>query len=327
MPTVANGRYWTAARAKRTTSYRDCTEMPGVAKHFHRSPLPFSIEYGMLNTSLTCTFLKYTRRSYFSARRPCVIARVFFYDQSLCVISNCIKLEGSIIFSEEKDWTPKHVEVTQLLRSKKRGEEGIKLAIELHASVHFGEMSASGRVTYWDEVWDGLTDEQLSIMPTKKDETIAWCLWHTVRIEDLVSNLLMNEGTQILNDSWLKKLGVKVRDTGNAMRDSEIIAFSSQLNKQELRNYSNAVGRRTREILRALTVEDLGRKPKEESLQRLVSEGGLLHHRQSIWLKDFWGKKTIRGLILLPITRHHVMHLKDCFRMKDHIQCAAKEMP
>jgi hypothetical protein len=166
----------------------------------------------------------------------------------------------------------------------------------------------------------GLADEDYSVMPTEKDETIAWHLWHIARIEDLTGNLLIMEQAQIFNDEWMAKLNVTVKDTGNAMTDGQIIDFSKQVRKPELINYRNAVGRRTREILRSLTPRDLKRKPGAACLARLVSEGGLLEVKDSIWLKDFWGKHTVAGLILLPLTRHHMMHLPDSFAIKQFVK-------
>lgn len=54
-------------------------------------------------------------------------------------------------------------------------------------------------------------------------------------------------------------------------------------------------------------------------MARLVSEGGLLENKKSIWLKDFWGRHTVAGLILLPLTRHHMMHLPDSIIIKKFI--------
>ena len=157
-------------------------------------------------------------------------------------------------------------------------------------------------------------------MPTSKDETIAWHLWHIARIEDLVSNLLIAEQPQVFNDEWMTSLNVEIKDTGNAMSDEEIIVFSQKVNKQALIHYRNAVGCQTRNILRRLKAEDLKRKLKPEYLDRLVSEGGLLEDKKSIWLKDFWGKYTVSGLILLPLTLHHMLHLPDSIQIKAFIK-------
>jgi hypothetical protein len=48
-----------------------------------------------------------------------------------------------------------------------------------------------------------------------------------------------------------------------------------------------------------------------------MENGGLLEHEKSKWLLDFWGKKTILGLIMMPIIRHQTVHLNDCFIIKE----------
>lgn len=220
----------------------------------------------------------------------------------------------------EKDYYSKLDELRGQIKSPRNFQSAMELALEIHAMTHTGEVSSSAAPTFCDELLDGLEDADYSVMPTEKDETIAWHLWHIARIEDLVGNLLIAEKPQILSDEWMERLNISVKDTGNAMTDDEIIGFSKQVNKQELINYRNAVGRQTRELLNALTPGDLKRKPADESLARLVSEGGLLEVKQSIWLKKFWGSYTVTGLILLPLTRHHMIHLPDSLAIKQFIQ-------
>ena len=77
----------------------------------------------------------------------------------------------------------------------------------------------------------------------------------------------------------------------------------------ELKNYRIAVGMQTRAIIKTLMPEDMRRKATPDSLARIMIEGGLTEQKESKWLLDFWGKKTVGGLILLPLTRHHVMLL------------------
>ena len=206
-------------------------------------------------------------------------------------------------------------ELRKLLKSAKNFDRAIDLALNIHAITHCAIVSASANPSYYDELIAGLNNEDYCVMPTEKDETIAWHIWHITRIEDLVGNLLIAEQPQVFNDQWMKKLNVTIKDTGNAMSDQEIISFSKAVNIQELQNYRIAVGQQTRKILHALDVDDLKRKPREEYLDRIVSEGGLLPSKDSIWLRDFWAKHTVAGLILLPIIRHHMMHLPDSYRI------------
>lgn len=191
------------------------------------------------------------------------------------------------------------------------------MKLSIHAATHTAMVSSSDTPTSCDHLLEGLSDEDYSVMPTEKDETIAWHLWHIARIEVLVSNLLIAEQSQIFDDTCMDRLNVTVKDTGNVMTDEEIIRFSKQVNKQELIAYRNAVGRRTRKTLQALTPDDRKRKPRAESLSRLVSEGGLLEAKGSLWLLNFWGRHTVAGLILLPLTRHHMIHLPDSVAIKE----------
>jgi len=215
-----------------------------------------------------------------------------------------------------KDYALRIDELRKLIRACKSFEVAMELALGIHAITHTCEVSGSDMHTFCDAVLDGLADEGFSAMPFENSKTIAYHLWHIARIEDLVGNLLIAEQAQIFNDEWMVRLNVTVIDTGNAMDCEQILEFSKQMNKQELVNYRNAVGCRTREILKALTPSDLKRKPSTESLERVVSEGGLLKTSNSIWLKDFWGRHTVAGLVLLPLTRHHMMHLPDCMAIK-----------
>lgn len=208
----------------------------------------------------------------------------------------------------------------KLIRSPKNFAPAMELALEIHAITHTGNVSSTHTPTFCDDLLDGLADEDYAAMPTEKDETIAWHLWHIARIEDLVGNLLIAGQSQIFNDQWMARMNVSAKDTGNAMTDPEIISFSKQIDKQELINYRNAVGIQTRKHLNSLTPADLTRKPRAQYLARLVSEGGLLENKKSIWLKDFWGRYTVTGLILLPLTLHHMLHLPDSFTIKQSIK-------
>ena len=228
-----------------------------------------------------------------------------------------LKIEENYNTKFKEDYNAKIEELRKLLKSSKTFQPAMKLAISIHAATHTATVSSSDTPTFCDHLLEGLSDEDYSVMPTEKDETIAWHLWHIARIEDLVGNLLIAEQSQILDDIWLDKLNVTVKDTGNVMTDEEIIRFSRQVNKTELIAYRNAVGRQTRKILHCLTPDDRTRKPRPEALSRLLSEGGLLEEKGSLWLLNFWGRHTVSGLILLPLTRHHMIHLPDSAAIKE----------
>lgn len=199
--------------------------------------------------------------------------------------------------------------------------EAIHLCLEQHAMIHTSEMSQSNIVTLEDELWEGLHKDTFCTMPTIKDETIAWSLWHITRIEDITMNILVANETQIIyKGNWLEKLGVTVCDTGNSMTDEEIIDLSSRLNMQELRQYRIAVGRKTREIITSLQPADLKGKIKADRLQRILDEGAVLNVEGANWLIDFWGRKNVAGILLMPVTRHQMVHLNAAMHLKKKCQ-------
>ncbi len=199
--------------------------------------------------------------------------------------------------------------------------EAIHLCLEQHAMVHTSDMSQSNVVTLEDELWEGLHKDTFCTMPTIKDETIAWSLWHITRIEDITMNILVANETQIIyKGNWLEKLGVTVCDTGNSMTDEEIIDLSSRLNMQELRQYRIAVGRKTREIITSLQPADLKGKIKADRLQRILDEGAVLNVESANWLIDFWGRKNVAGILLMPVTRHQMVHLNAAMHLKKKCQ-------
>jgi hypothetical protein len=220
-----------------------------------------------------------------------------------------------------RDWNPKQARLKEMILKQDKFREAMDLALDMHSFVHTSEMSGKAAPTYEDELWKGLDPGVFGSQYKNKGSTIAWNLWHLTRIEDLTANILIAESSQVLSyGAWLDKMKVSVTDTGNAMSDSEIAEFSVQIDMLELRNYRMAVGRKTREILMNLVPKDMKRKVRHESIRRIWEEGGVTGSDQSRWLLDFWGKKTVAGIILMPITRHQVVHINDSLKLKSKIR-------
>ena len=141
---------------------------------------------------------------------------------------------------------------------------------------------------------------------------MCWQLWHTYRIEDLVSNILMANQNQVFTDGWQRKIGSTTSDTGNALEFDEAVAWGKGIDVYALREYMLAVGRNTREIFRNLTLEQVRSMVPEERVMRILEVGGVTTDFRSVWLLVFWGRLTGGGMILTPITGHHMMHLPQC---------------
>ena len=199
-----------------------------------------------------------------------------------------------------------------------------ELTLELHAMVHPAEISGREEKTVADYVLDymmqGHKDEFVQREPWDSDlkyagsktVPICWQLWHTYRIEDLVSNILMENGKQVFNDDWKKRIGSSITDTGNALEPEELASWAEGINVEGLRDYMMEVGRNTRRILSELTLEQIKSMVPEEWVMRILEEGGVTTDFRTVWSLGFWGRLTIGGMILTPMTSHHMMHLPTC---------------
>lgn len=203
-----------------------------------------------------------------------------------------------------------------------------KLALDVHAMVHPAEVSGKTEKTIADYVLDYMMEgHQNELMPRENWEEdlhyagtntvpMCWQFWHTYRIEDLVSNILMADQDQLFDADWQKKIGANITDTGNALELDEAIAFAKGIHVDALREYMIAVGKNTRQILEKLTLEQVKSMVPEERVVRILEEGGVTTDIRSVWLLVFWGRLTRGGMILTPMTGHHMMHLPPCL---DHL--------
>ena len=199
-----------------------------------------------------------------------------------------------------------------------------ELTLEVHAMVHPAEISGRTEKTIADYVLDYmLRGNQNELVPREDYDVdlhyagtrtvpLCWQFWHTYRIEDLVSNILMANQNQIFNEEWQRKIGSPITDTGNALELDEARAFGKEINVEALHEYMLAVGKNTRNILGNLTLVQINSMVPEEWVMRILEEGGVTTDFRSVWLLVFWGRLTMGGMILTPMTDHHMMHLPPC---------------
>ena len=137
----------------------------------------------------------------------------------------------------------------------------------------------------------------------------AWLFWHTYRIEDLVSNILITDGKQIFDPSWQKRIGASITDTGNALTLAEAKEFCKGLDPDALWDYMIEVGKNTRRVIGEMSLERMRSMAREETVMRILEEGGVTNDFRSVWLLVFWGRLTGAEMIRTPLTMHHMMHL------------------
>jgi hypothetical protein len=219
---------------------------------------------------------------------------------------------------ERAQWNARHKALRAALSKTERRGEAVELFMQQHAMVQATQVSNCGLQTFEDEVWDGLDEPAFRAIPAGMEHSIAWVFWHLTRIEDMTMNVLAVGGEQIYErDGWHARLGATARDTGNSMAPGEITALSAALDMDALRDYRLAVGRQTRKMVAGLTFEEITSPVRQERLQRLLDEGAVLP--EAAGLLEYWGGLTVAGLLLMPPTRHGLVHINEALKIKKKV--------
>lgn len=143
------------------------------------------------------------------------------------------------------------------------------------------------------------TDEQLHFVPDHGSHSIAWCLWHTARVEDLIINARCRQAPQVWTEQWAERIGLPFEGMGTGMSDDE----AQQLRIKDMdafRQYQQAVWEQTEGYLASMTDEDLEREiPTRDGGTETVGQGISLH-----MLGHFNGHRgeinTLRGMQGMP---------------------------
>lgn len=152
-------------------------------------------------------------------------------------------------------------------------------------------------------------------------KTIAYSIWHIFRIEDIVAHTVINGEEQVFfAGNYQERIHSPIITTGNELVKQQIADFSKQLNLEELYSYIFEVRKSTEKMLEGLSYDEWKRKIPEERKDCLKSLHVVDGSEKAAWLIDYWCNKDIRGLIQMPFSRHWIMHIEACLRIKNKIQ-------
>lgn len=211
-----------------------------------------------------------------------------------------------------KRWNEGHQKLNRALASGDR-ERAIELFLAQHAMVHSARMAKAGLWSYEDEVLGGLNDAQ--VRQVVGEHSIVWILLHLARIEDITMNMLVAGTAQIFTKGgWAEKMKVEIAHSANRLSAAQVSGLSAGIEVKALRAYRVAVGRRTRQIVQRLEAADLKQKVRPERIQNVLEQGAVMPEAMEIL--EYWGNKTIGGLLLMPATRHCILHLNEAERLR-----------
>lgn len=199
------------------------------------------------------------------------------------------------------------------IQVKIRKEETYKEAIDLLLELRNLLMDLNSD-SLEKQIWDDYT--VFSKNPLKSDKTIAYYLYHLTRIEDITSNVLINNSPQIFfKDNYCNLINSPITTTGNELEGEEIIKFSEKINYEQLKKYRMAVFNNTNEIIKNLDYINAKKKVNRDNLLNIVKQKSISNSPNAIWLLDYWGSKDYIGLMLMPFSRHQMLHLNGCLRI------------
>ncbi len=214
-----------------------------------------------------------------------------------------------------KAWSDQNKEMQALLK-KATFEQGIEALLSLRASLENEMLS-------WREK---LTDADYSAFPFPgakgyHSKTVAYSIWHIMRIEDIVvHSLILNENEVLFSGGFAEKIRSPIITTGNELEGEQIAAFSQRLNVDALYAYARAVRESTDGWLKRIKYEDLKRRFTEEDQARLRGLHVVSPAESADWLIPYWCGKDVAGLIKMPLSRHWIMHVEAADRIIAHVR-------
>ncbi|MBR3019157.1 MAG: phage head-tail adapter protein [Clostridia bacterium] len=216
-----------------------------------------------------------------------------------------------------KEWSEQNKKMQALLK-KATFSQGIEELIALRKTLMAQMQSWRGK----------LSREDFSKMPFPNAEgyhskTVAYSIWHIMRIEDIVVNTLIRNQEEVLfSGDYQMKTSSPIITTGNELMKEQIAAFSEKLNIGALYDYAEAVRKSTDQWLLSLRYEDLKQRFSDEDKERIKRLGVVSPEESAVWLIDYWGGKDVSGLIKMPMSRHWIMHIEAAERIIAKISAA-----
>jgi hypothetical protein len=209
----------------------------------------------------------------------------------------------------------KQSELRTIMTTRGQHEIAIRSFLLQHAALHSKKVSNTYAWSFEDSIIANLTEDHFRRMPKNEEHSIAWCIWHIARIEDIAMNYLVADTPPVfVLENWQEQINIAYKDSGNEMKAGQISSMSKNIDLDALRNYRVAVGQRTREIVAELKPGSLIEKVKETRIIKLIDAGAVSEAAYGI--TDYWSRRNIAGILLMPATRHNLVHLNEALKLK-----------
>ena len=219
-----------------------------------------------------------------------------------------------------KEWSEQNKRMQSLIKKTDTFDQGKNVLFELRNDLMNTLLSFKTE----------LNREDFDSMPFMNadgyhNKNIAYSIWHIFRIEDIVAHTLVCGDEEILfSGNYQSRINSPIVTTGNEIVKDQISDFTKQLDIDELFSYIVDVKKSTEEIIRNKTFSDLKLKVTNERRENLKALGVVSTDENAVWLIDYWCNKDLRGLIQMPFSRHWIMHIEACLRIKNKLYIPEK---
>ena len=174
-----------------------------------------------------------------------------------------------------------------------------------------GRMHAIGvtgdKSTLAERTFGGLSDEQMRARPREDLNSLAWLMWHIARAEDTFANVILSGRDQVVDDGWLARLKISRRDFGIGMSKPEVAELTAHVDVAALRDYRDAVGRRTQEVVRGFGPADWQGELQAAALEKAAALG-CFGPKGDMVAKAFTARPRI-GILGGLLVTHSAMHM------------------
>ena len=143
-----------------------------------------------------------------------------------------------------------------------------------HSAVHSAAVG-NNPASAAERTFGGLTEDQMRVRPREDLNSCAWLMWHIARAEDIIVGPVIGGRDQVFDDAWTKRLNIARKDFGIGMKSAEVTDLTRAIDVAALREYRDAVGKRTREIVSAFKDADWAGTLDTARLERLAEHGAI----------------------------------------------------
>lgn len=155
-----------------------------------------------------------------------------------------------------------------------------------------------------------LSEAQLRNRPTATCNSIAWNIWHLLRIEDItLSRFVANVPQVHAQSDWTQRLAIPYGDMGAAMVLADVEVLSQHINLAELQLYAAAVAVQGTATLNAFDASRTGQRWDEAHMQAVVVGESVCIPAIAARVVKYWGNLTVDQFVVNYTTLHPSLHV------------------